>query len=114
MTEDYTGCPAVDKKTTQYIERNISQKFIDTWLELADSKVPPPQILRGLSIAFAILISRTNEAKNSGDKIAKIIDDVAQVLKLSQYRGVDYPSQAAALGLCIPNILGIDYNNLKK
>ena len=54
-----------------------------------------------------------NEAKNSEKEIDEIIDDVAQVIEKCQKKGVDYPSQVAALGLLIPKILGIDYENLE-
>ena len=56
---------------------------------------------------------RTNEARDSVEAIATIIDDVAKVLEKSQKKGVNFPSQAAALGIHIPVILGIDYKNLE-
>ena len=59
------------------------------------------------------MFMRTNEARDSVEAIATIIDDVAKVLEKSQKKGVNFPSQAAALGIHIPVILGIDYKNLE-
>jgi hypothetical protein len=108
-----TESDTVNKTTTQYIQRNIAQRFVDTWLELSDSKVPPQLILQGLSIAFAQLVYSTKEAQNSGKAIAKIIDDVNVVIVNSIKDGVNFPSQAAALAMIIPGIFGIDMRNLE-
>jgi len=113
MSENFTECDVLDKKTTQYIEKQISQKFIDTFTELSDAKVPIPVILRGLSLAFTMSIFKCTDVRNSSDETTEIFDDVTQVLEKSQKKGVNFPSQAAALALHIPIILGIDYGNLE-
>jgi len=113
MSKNIVECYCLDEKTTQYIERNISEKFIDLHRELYDRKVPSQHILRGSALALAKLLSNTTEAKNSSQEISKIIDDVVTLLEKYQKKGVDYPSQAAALAFCVPSVLGINYDNLE-
>ena len=112
MSEN-TECDVLDKKTTQYIQKQISQKFIDVCTELSNEKVPIQVILRGLSLAFTMSIFKCTDVRNSAVETAEIFDDVTQVLKKSQKKGVNFPSQAAALALHIPVLLGIDYKNLE-
>ena len=108
-----TECDTVNKKTTQYIQRNISKKFFDICTELQNSKVPDAIILRGLSITLARCFVQVKETKNSDSEIARIIDEVAVVLNDSIDRGVNFPSQATALAIVIQHVLGIDSENLE-
>jgi hypothetical protein len=108
-----TECNVVDKKITQYIQRNISKKFFDVCTELQNSKVPDSVILRGLSITLARCFVQVKETKGFDSEIAEIIDEVAVVLNDSIRRGVNFPSQAAALALVIQHVLGIDSENLE-
>jgi len=108
-----TESDIVDKKTTQYIERNISQKFFDICTELQNSKVPDSAILRGLSITLSKCFVQVKETKNSASEIAEIMDEVAIVLNEAIERGVNFPSQATALVLVIQYVLGIDSENLE-
>lgn len=108
-----TECKTVDKKTTQYIERNISQKFIDVCAELKNNKVPHAVIIQGLSITLAKYLIQSKEIQNSQEEIGKIIDETVNVLNKSIKRGVNFPSQAAALAITIQCVLGILPENLE-
>ena len=108
-----TESDIVNKKTTQYIQRNISQKFFDVCIELQNSKVPDSAILRGLSITLARCFVQVKETKNSDSEIAEIIDEVEIVLNEAIERGVNFPSQATALAIVIQYVLGIHSENLE-
>jgi len=108
-----TECDTVDKKTTQYIQRNISQKFFDLCIELQNNKVPDSAILRGLSITLTKCFVKVKETKNSDSEIAEIIDDVVLVLNNAIKRGVNFPSQAVALAIVIQCVLGIKFENME-
>jgi len=108
-----TECETVDKKTTQYIQRNISKKFFDVCAELQNSKVPNSVILRGLSITLSKCFVQVKETKNSDSEIAEIIDEVAVILNDAIERGVNFPSQATALALVLEYVLGIHSENLE-
>ena len=108
-----TECNAANKKITQYIQRNISKKFFDVCTELQNNRVPDRVILQGLSITIARCFVQVKETKGFDSEIAEIIDEVAVVLNDSIRRGVNFPSQAAALALVIQHVLGIDSENLE-
>ena len=78
MSKNLTECDTVDKKTTHYIQRNITQRFIDTWVELSDRKVPPQLILQGLSIALAGFTIRVKETQGSEKEIGQILSFYSQ------------------------------------
>ena len=113
MSKNLTECDTVDKKTTQYIQRNITQRFIDTWVELSDRKVPPQLILQGLSIALAGFTIRVKETQGSENEIGQIIDDVVVILNKAIKNGVNFPAQAAALAILVQCVLGIKTENLE-
>ncbi len=108
-----TECETLDKKTTQYIERNISQKFFDVCTELRKSKVPDSAVLRGISIAMTKCFIQVKETKGSDSDIADIIDQVVVVLNNAIERGVNFPSQATALAIVIQCVLGIKFENME-
>ena len=112
MSESEAVCDYIDKKTTQYIHRNISQKFIELWNELSERKVPPQHILRGATLAVALSTRHFTITKEFGTGISEIYNDVAKVLEKSQKKGVHFACQAAALELIIPQLLGISYDDL--
>jgi len=113
MSNNITECESLDKKTTQYIERHITQKFIDQINKLNDRKVPLQQITRGIALALTQLLANTTEVKNSNEETNKIINEIIPIVEKYQKSGLDFPSQAAALAFCIPPILGINYENLE-
>ena len=113
MSKNLTDCDTVDKKTTQYIQRNITQRFIDTWIELSDRKVPPQLLLQGLSIALARCTIRVKETHGSEKEIGQIIDDVVVILNKAIKNGVNFPAQAAALAILVQCVLGIKTENLE-
>ena len=106
-------CETVDKKTTQYIERNISQKFFDLCNELHNNKVPHSVILQGLSITLAKYLTQIEDTQNSQIEIGKVVNEVADVLNIAIERGVNFPSQATALAITIQYVLGIRSENLE-
>jgi len=112
MSDNITECECLNKKTTQYIDRNIRPKFIDLIKELCDKKVPIQQVGRGLALALVTLLFRTTEVQNCDQKTGELVDDVATLLEKYQKDGVTFPCQAAALALCIPPVLGISYDDL--
>jgi len=107
-----TECDYVNKECAQYIHKNICQKFIDTWNDLSDKKIPPEHIIRGLSLALSWSTGEFTVTQNPGPEIDEIMDDVLAILEKSQKKGVHFACQAAALELLIPTILGIDYCDL--
>jgi hypothetical protein len=108
-----TECETVDKKTTQYIERKISQKFFDVCSELHASKVPHAVILQGLSITLAKYLVRIEDTQNSQTEIGKIIDEIGDVLNHAIERDVNFPNQATALAITTQHVLGIRPENFE-
>jgi len=113
MSEIETHCDYIDKKTTQYIRRVITQRFIDVWNELAESNVPQQHILRGATLAVALSTECFTLTKDFESGIGQVYDDVAKVIENNEKKGIHFAKQAAALELLIPQILGISYNDLE-
>ena len=107
-----TECDYISKECAQYIKENICQKFIDTWDRLADEKIPPEHIKRGLALTLTYSISYFAVTQKIGPEVREIIKDVQEILEKSQKKGVHFASQSAALEILIPVILGIDYESL--
>jgi len=108
-----TECKIVDKKTTQYIERNVSQKFVDVCTELRNNRVPDAAILQGLTITLAKCFAQTKEIKNCDSDIVNLIDEITIIINNAIRQGVNFPSQATALAIVIQNILGIKFENME-
>ena len=113
MSETATECNYIDKTTTQYIQRIITQQFIDLWNELSASNVPNEHILRGITLATALSTRSFTLTKDFESGVGQVYDDVKVVIEENQKRGIHFAKQAAALELIIPQILGISFEDLE-
>ena len=115
MTEGITEAKTIETKVARHIKDSIAQRYFDTWNDLLKENSHTNNLV-GLSLATTgtlLQIREVNSTIDSGE-YAKILDDLIEVIQKYAKKGIDYPSQAAALAHLSTVVLGFPFGDLEE
>ena len=98
----------------RHISDSITQRYLDTWNVLSKENSYINNLL-GLSLATTGMLLQIREVNSTIDsgEYAKILDDLIEVMQKYAKKGIDYPSQAAALAYLSTVVLGFPLGDLE-
>ena len=114
MTEGITEAKTIETKVARHISDSITQRYLDTWNVLSKENSYINNLL-GLSLATTGMLLQIREVNSTIDsgEYAKILDDLIEVMQKYAKKGIDYPSQAAALAYLSTVVLGFPLGDLE-
>ena len=113
MTEGITEAKTIEANVARHIRDSITQRYFDTWRDLLKENSPTNNLV-GLSLATTGMLLQIHEVNSTIDsgEYAKILDDLIEVIQKYAKKGIDYPSQAAALSNLSTVVLGFPFGDL--
>ena len=114
MTEGITEAKQIERNVARHIKDNIAQRYFETWSDVLKENSHTNNLV-GLSLATTGIFFQIREVNSTIDsgEYAKILDDLIEVIQKYAKKGIDYPSQAAALSHLSTAVLGFPYGDLE-